>query len=107
MGHEIPEVDWEDLNNGASKAELCIRMLFGDRWGNRECYKKAWFMVAVRPHTEQGQYRIYLNSDPDTGRTINAADLLSAKEQGLHYLFDFIGRSWFPELFKLNKWEEK
>jgi len=93
------KIDWEDFQDGSgAKAEISIRMLIGDKFGNDECYNKAFFTVAVAKKPRERYFRIYINSKFHTESKSTVLD--NVKKHALECLSSSIEDLWLVRLFR-------
>ena len=78
------KIKWEDFNSGASKTEVCFRVIVGHSGGSNEFYCKKHFICAVKPDIEG--YSMILNGNIDTKKQTSAQTLEEAKMAALRYL---------------------
>ena len=93
------KIEWEDFQDGSgAKAEICIRVLIGDKHGNDESYNKAYFTVALSKKPREMYFRVYINSE--LYANTNFADLDNAKKYALECLSASVEDLWFVRLFR-------
>lgn len=100
---ESVKINWKDFSDGrGANAEVCLRLLIGDKYGNDEVYFKSYLFFAIGKRVDDTWYLVFDGGGTNEERIVlesAAGSLQDAKNESLHHLAPRLAKAWLSHIF--------